>query len=221
MTRDLPKHRKSRKLRRTFLRDTSGVAAMEFALVAPMLIAMYLGLAELGMALNAERHTSHSASVAGDLATQSASINAGQAEDVVSAVLHVKQLKPEQQYAMAIQTFERLSDGTVKSEGLLRYKSGSLQPFLVDKSDFDEDILPKGTGIVAATVRYRYQPLGFTGPGAKRSFLPTHLDLEETFLLKPRQSDVLQFGPDGRWTEINCTGTVDNVSCTETSTGTP
>ena len=54
-----------------FRRDKRGVAAVEFALVAPILIVAYLGMAELTLGLMAARRTEHLASTVGDLASQS------------------------------------------------------------------------------------------------------------------------------------------------------
>ncbi|MGB3454849.1 MAG: TadE/TadG family type IV pilus assembly protein [Litorimonas sp.] len=202
---------------RSFLSDNSGVAAMEFAIIAPVLIGMYLGLAELSSALKSDRKISHSASVAGDLATQVEEIRAVDAEDLISAVLHVASLREGDQYAIIMETFERDSDGAVNSGGIIQYRSGSLDSFRYDPNEFDENLLPRGTGILAATVRFRYKPFGFKGSESGKSILPTQMDMEETFLLKPRISDVVQFGPDDRETTIDCTGKVDNVSCSETN----
>ncbi len=56
---------------RRFRRDRRGVSAVEFALVAPVLILIYFGMAELSQAMMAQRRVSHSASAIGDLVTQS------------------------------------------------------------------------------------------------------------------------------------------------------
>ena len=53
-----------------FRSDRRGVAAVEFALVAPVLIAAYLGMAELTLGLMTARQTSHLAATVGDLAAQ-------------------------------------------------------------------------------------------------------------------------------------------------------
>ncbi len=53
------------------LRDRRGVSAIEFALVAPILVCAYLGMAELTLGMMASRHTSHLAATLGDLASQS------------------------------------------------------------------------------------------------------------------------------------------------------
>jgi Flp pilus assembly protein TadG len=55
---------------RRFLRDRGGLAAIEFAFVAPILILAYFGVAELCGAMLAQRKTSHVASAIGDLTSQ-------------------------------------------------------------------------------------------------------------------------------------------------------
>ena len=59
-----------------FRKDDRGVAAVEFALVAPILILAYLGMAELTLGLMAARRTEHLASTVGDLASQSDNLQA-------------------------------------------------------------------------------------------------------------------------------------------------
>ncbi|MBW8733508.1 MAG: pilus assembly protein [Asticcacaulis sp.] len=56
---------------RRFWSDRRGVSAVEFALIAPILIMIYLALAELTLGMMASRRTSHLAATIGDLAAQS------------------------------------------------------------------------------------------------------------------------------------------------------
>ncbi len=56
---------------RAFWGDRRGVSAIEFALVAPILIMAYLGLSELTLGMMAARRTSHLTATIGDLAAQS------------------------------------------------------------------------------------------------------------------------------------------------------
>src|SRR3954465_7530282 len=69
---------------RKFRKHEGGLAAVEFALVAPIMILLYTGMAELTMAMMAERQAAHSASVVGDLVAQSISMNAAQMGDIFS-----------------------------------------------------------------------------------------------------------------------------------------
>lgn len=51
-------------------RDERGVAALEFALIAPVMIIVFFGVVEAGQAVVAGRRTGHAASALADLATQ-------------------------------------------------------------------------------------------------------------------------------------------------------
>ena len=57
-----------------FAADGRGVSAIEFALIAPVLILLYLGMSELTLGMMAARRVSHLASTIGDLAAQSDSL---------------------------------------------------------------------------------------------------------------------------------------------------
>jgi Flp pilus assembly protein TadG len=56
-------------------RDIRGVSAIEFALIAPILILIYCGMAELSSGLTAARKASHAASAVGDLVSQQSSVS--------------------------------------------------------------------------------------------------------------------------------------------------
>jgi hypothetical protein len=209
-------HRSLRQSR--IARNESGIAAMEFALIAPLVIGLYLGLAEVATVLSVERRVSHSASVAGDLATQVSSLDESDAEDLVSAVLHVANLGANGNYILRLQSFRRVANGDVESEGVIIYTNGShggLDEY--DKDSLSVDLVPVGEGIVVASVKHDYTPFGFKRIGGKNTgegFLPDSIDLEESFLLKPRRSSFIEIGDPGIDVQINCTGSVDNVSCT-------
>jgi Flp pilus assembly protein TadG len=55
-------------------RDRSGASAVEFALIAPILIGLYFGMAEYCQAMLADRKATHVASAVGDLVSQSDSV---------------------------------------------------------------------------------------------------------------------------------------------------
>jgi uncharacterized protein (UPF0333 family) len=218
MTRFHPLCSVRKKLRcKGFFLNDSGVAAMEFAIIAPMIIGLYLGIAELGSVLNVERRVSHSASVAGDLATQVVYLDETAAEDLVSAVLHVANLGDNPNYILRLQSYYRRTNGNIESEGLIRYRSGShggLKRY--DKNSISEELVPIGDGIVVAKVKHAYSPFGFSrigGDSEGEGFLPDSIDIEETFLLKPRRSARVVIGEAETHVRFNCSGSADNVSC--------
>lgn len=65
-----------------FAKDERGVSAIEFALVAPILIMMYLALTELTLGMMASRRTAHLAATIGDLAAQSESLTMSNISDL-------------------------------------------------------------------------------------------------------------------------------------------
>ncbi len=67
---------------KAFFGDKRGVSAVEFALLAPILIMAYLGLAELTLGMMASRRTSHLAATIGDLAAQSDTLTLSNISDL-------------------------------------------------------------------------------------------------------------------------------------------
>ncbi len=76
--------RAARGLRRA-LSDRRGVSAIEFALLAPALIFLYVASVELGNALTISRRTSAVASTAADLAAQVKTVSSADLADITSA----------------------------------------------------------------------------------------------------------------------------------------
>ena len=65
-----------------FFRDRRGVAAVEFAFVAPVLILIYMGLAEVTMALMAERRAGHATAAIADLIAQDTLTSKTEIDDI-------------------------------------------------------------------------------------------------------------------------------------------
>jgi Flp pilus assembly protein TadG len=68
-----------------FHRDISALAAIEFAFIAPVLIIMYFGLADLTEGMMAQRRIAHSAAAVGDLVAQSSSVTPTAISDIFTA----------------------------------------------------------------------------------------------------------------------------------------
>ncbi len=74
-----------RTLGRRAIRDSQGVAAVEFALIAPLMIMLFVGLAQLSSAIIASRHTSHASSSLGDLVSQCQNISDSDLTNIFAA----------------------------------------------------------------------------------------------------------------------------------------
>jgi Flp pilus assembly protein TadG len=198
-------------LTRRFQRDEQGVAAIEFAIIAPIMIAMYFGLAEIASAISVDRRVSHSTNVAGDLATQTPEVRDGEIEEIVSAALRVLDVSDVSKVAMDMESFILPNAGDPpESRGRIRVNNGAASLGNFDASGLDTKILNEDSGVVVTRMAYKYSPL-------KLRFMKTDITLRETFLLKPRRSDVVQI-QDGMGSLIDCTATsFSNVACTVTN----
>ena len=70
---------------RKFTHGASGMAAVEFALIAPFMIVLFFGLVELCSALNAHQKVTSVASTAADLVGQAKEVTAADLDDVFAA----------------------------------------------------------------------------------------------------------------------------------------
>ncbi|MEJ2624660.1 MAG: pilus assembly protein [Pseudolabrys sp.] len=73
-----------RRLKR-FAGDRRGVSAVEFALVAPVMIALYLGMVEVSDGIAADRKVSLAASTLANLAAQYTTISTGDMDNILDA----------------------------------------------------------------------------------------------------------------------------------------
>jgi Flp pilus assembly protein TadG len=68
-----------------FARDRRGVSAIEFALIFPFMLLLYVGGFETGQVLSADRRVSHVGATVGDLVSQVSSVTASDIENVFDA----------------------------------------------------------------------------------------------------------------------------------------
>lgn len=73
------------KLSRKFAGNASGLAAVEFALIAPIMLVLFFGLVETCNALSAHQKVTTVASTAADLVSQAKQLSAGDMSDVFAA----------------------------------------------------------------------------------------------------------------------------------------
>ena len=78
-------------LPRCFRRDERGVAAVEFALVLPVMILFSLGLAEVGRFTLLTLKLQHAATTMGDLASRDAQLSLAAVQSMFTAMDHIVQ----------------------------------------------------------------------------------------------------------------------------------
>lgn len=177
-----------------FTRNQDGMAAIEFAFIAPVMLFMYFGMSEVATAISVDRRVSHSANVAGDLTTQSETVSAAEMTEIMTATMMVMGIPRDKQDGVTIEitSYVRNADDSVDSNGraLLKGSNGIDFPSF-NPANLDEHILSKSSGVVVARVNYAYEPL-------KLRYMTTDVNLTEVFMLKPRKSiNVAILDPSG------------------------
>jgi len=201
-----------RKTSRDFKNDKSGVAAIEFALIAPIMIGIYFGLAEIASAIGVDRRVSHTANVLGDLATQTTEVVNVQVEEIFSAALLTLDLRDISNVTIELSSYDMdtsQSPPVPRLVGIATLNSGSARLPDFDVDTVDSRILNPTSGVVVARIGYSYTPLMLR-------YTDSNIDLTELFLLKPRRSASVPIGdvPD---VPVTCNGSsAANISCSGT-----
>lgn len=161
--------------------DRRGVSAIEFALLAPVMILIYFGLTEFCQAYMAERRTSHTAAMVADLVAQSSKTDK---EDLAS-VAAIGQMLMKPFPAGPLTT--RISSVTIDNKGQAwvdwSYTSNAnvLKP--LDKAkpiiDLPPDLAGDKESLIIGETRYEYK-------SAFKDFLPELTTFGRKYYLRPR-----------------------------------
>jgi Flp pilus assembly protein TadG len=164
---------------RRFVTDRSAVAAIEFVLVAPIMLTLYLGGLQLSDALTINRKVTHVSSTLGDLITQEKSLTNSDVTkilDITSAIMTPYSAAPLQ---------IRVSEITIKKGKATVVWSRAKNFTALNKGDpiaVPDTLMIDGTYLVTAEIHYAYTPA--IGYGITGTF-----DLHDSFFLRPRTSD--------------------------------
>ncbi|MDP1630965.1 MAG: pilus assembly protein [Caulobacter sp.] len=162
-------------------RDRRGVSAVEFALIAPVMIAFYFGMAEITQALLAERRAGHAASAIGDLVAQSSTISNSDIGDIFMIAQTIMKPYPTTSLQMRITSITANSSGTPKVDWS---NASGLSPLTTGATvaGVPAGVVSAGQSVIMSEVNYSYDsPVDFMVPNAVK--------FTRKFYLRPRKSD--------------------------------
>lgn len=160
---------------RRFGVDERGVAAVEFAIIAPVLIALYLGLAELCQGYMAQKRASHVASQVADIIAQADVVTRDQIDDTFAISALVMNPFPSSDLTMTVTGVTRGTDGTARADWS-RTQGGTVRSGAVT---IPAGLIENGESIILAEATYAYRsPLG--------QLLPGVTNFRSTYYLRPR-----------------------------------
>lgn len=170
---------KTRRRIRTLTQDTRGVSAIEFALVLPVMIVMYIGAVEISHALTVDRRVTAVSSAVADLAAQTDKVTSAEVQDIFTAASSIMTPYSANPISIVLTSVVADEDNDTTVDWSCAH-NGSPH---ADGAGF---ALPEGltqpfSSVIVAEVSYNYTPpLGHYMTGG--------LTLTETFYLRPRRS---------------------------------
>lgn len=171
-----------------FRRDGRGVSAIEFAFIAPILILLYVGVAEIGNALTLFRRTSTVATTAADLTAQMKTVSTADLADIVAASSAI--LTPYSTTPLTIVLTSVVADATNKTTVAWSYANKGAARAIGSSYAVPPGLTEANSSVIVAEVTYAFTPLvnltTFFSPGA--------FDIKRTqatgnaFYARPRKS---------------------------------
>jgi Flp pilus assembly protein TadG len=165
---------------RRFRKDQRGVSAVEFALIAPVLITFYFGFAETTQAMMAKRRAAHVASTIGDLVAQESSVTNAEMTDLFTIGATLLSPFPTTSLKMRITSVTaNSSTGVIKVDwsdgsGLTANTVGATY------SGIPSGLITNGQSLIISEVNYSYDsPI--------KKYVPNTLTWNDKYYLRPRQ----------------------------------
>lgn len=164
-------------------RDDKGIAAVEFALVLPILVIMLLGTVELGQALTIDRRIIQAASSSADLVAQAETIDNNELSTIMNLMESI--IEPYDSAPLQINIISVVADAAGDTTVSWSYSKGGGEPYApgsaYSMTGGLANLISPLTSVIVAEVTYNFVP-------SISYFFPGGFDLTETFYLRPRKS---------------------------------
>lgn len=146
--------------------DNRGTSAIEFGLVAPLLLLVMLGLVELGRAIATDRHFTAAINTAGDLVAREAQLgdsSSAAKTNLDSMMLSIKQvMKPYDPATLKLAIFSVKALATDNSKGTVEWSygyNGGSPPAQCSNYALPADMIPKGGSVIIVSGNYQFKSL--------------------------------------------------------------
>jgi Flp pilus assembly protein TadG len=163
---------------KSFRRDQTGLAAVEFALLAPLMILFYFGMAELCQGYMAQKRMSHVTSMIADLTAQAQSVNQNDLNDIFNIGNEIMQPFSPTPLQVRVSSVTRGADGVVDVD----WSFGRNMDDLEEPVTVPAGLIGNGESLIVAEAIYDYQ-------SPVDQFLPGVTKLSRIFYLRPRVVD--------------------------------
>jgi Flp pilus assembly protein TadG len=170
------------RLSRRFARDPRGVSAVEFAMLLPLMLTLYLGAVEISQGVSIDRKVTLTTRTVADLVTQSANITNAAMTNILNASSAVLTPYPTANLKVTVSAVKIDADSKATIDwsdtlnGTARPKGQSVT--------LPAALNVPNTTLIWSEVQYNYQPtIGYVVTGA--------LTLSDQIYMRPRLSDTI------------------------------
>lgn len=166
--------------------DRRGVSAVEFAMLAPVMIFFYFGLAEFCQGYMAQKRASHSAAMVADLIAQRERITPGEIDDIFEVGELIMAPFTATGMSLRVSSARRIDASTVRIDwsrgsGMTARTTGST-------IDVPDGLINIGESVVVSESLYDYDsPVDYMMPGITT--------FSHTFYLRPRTVESVALVP--------------------------
>jgi Flp pilus assembly protein TadG len=160
-------------------RDERGVSAVEFAMLAPVLIGFYFGMAELCQGFMAQKRMGHVSAMVADLVAQEETVTTTNLDDIFDIGGLIMKPFPMTQLNLRVSSVTRTAgvDRVDWSRG-----DGMAARAVNSTITLPDDLIIDGQSIVVSEATYDYDsPVDYFMPGITR--------FSQTYYLRPRTVD--------------------------------
>jgi Flp pilus assembly protein TadG len=162
------------------LADRRGVAAVEFALLVPILLLLYFGVVELTQGLMTQERAAHTASTIGDLTAQSATIDQAELGDIFAMGDTIMYPYPTTSLQMRISSLVADASGKItvawsEGQGMAALGKGSAV------NNLPKNVVTANESVIMAETQYTYTSVF-------GQIMPTPVVFNEKYYLRPRTS---------------------------------
>ena len=170
---------KHRNLIRRWAGDERGVSAIEFAMLAPVLILFYMGMTEFCQGFMAQKRMGHVSAMVADLISQEETVTPATIDDIFDIGGLIMKPFPTATLQQRVSSVSRSSGSATvdwsRGDGMTARAVGSTMPL-------PADLIEDGESLVVAEVTYDYDSAAdYLMPGLTR--------FSHTYYLRPRTSD--------------------------------
>lgn len=163
------------------LKNTSGISAVEFAFIAPVIVLIYFACIELSMLMIADRKVTSATSTLGDLVARDMTITNGDLTDIYAATDMIFQPNVGTQARMRISSL--YDDGGIAKVRWSDARGTGISAYPADQIiTIPAGVMPPGGTLIMSEVSYDHSSsVGY--------FIKTKKTLGDVFYLRPRRTN--------------------------------